>query len=206
MAWCERRSAQAPHTWLWLWLWPRLRLRLALALRLRLALRLALRLRLRLRLGRCLLVEAASDAGGERRRRRWATPAAVGDAGRDDGGVQDGRGVGWGASGATRRSTRAPRRRRRPAHEGVAGSAWCERSSAQAPHTWVVLDHTRHDVGAGAGRARQQGGATRCSTGGVERSRGLCSGGERGGRVWGVWATHSCSGAAPIEPRPKLLS
>ena len=55
LAWCERRSAQAPHTWLWLWLWPRLRLRLALALRLRLALRLALRLRLRLRLrlGRC---------------------------------------------------------------------------------------------------------------------------------------------------------
>ena len=42
--------------------------------------------------------------------------------------------------------------------------------------------------------------------GGVERSRGLCSGGERGGRVWGVWATRSCSGAAPIEPRPKLLS
>ena len=34
--------------------------------------------------------------GGERRRRRAATPTAVGDADRGEGGVNDGRGVGWG--------------------------------------------------------------------------------------------------------------
>ena len=139
------------------------------------------------------MVEAAS----ERRRRRWATPAAMmvalKTAGALDGAQVERRVVHLSPAADLR--TRGWQGRR-----GVSAGA-----RKQCMHGWCWSTHD-------AMLARVQAGdKARGSTGllqwGGWRVRAGCAA-ARGGldRVWGVWATRSCSGAAPIDARPKLLS
>ena len=96
--------------------------------------------------------------GGER-----ATPAAVGDAGRDDGGVEDGRGVGWGASrsGVSLHLSPAADLRTRgwQGRHGVSAQARMERASNAHGRQHVTML-----ARVAAGQGERTRGATRCST------------------------------------------
>ena len=153
-------------------------------------------LRLRLRLGRCLLVEAAS----ERRRRRWATPAAMmvalKTAGAMDGAQVERRVVPLDPRAVPLACARGGWQGRR----GVSAGA-----RKQCMHGWCWSTHdamlARVQAGhkAGWSNVLLQWGGWRVRAGCAAARGGL-------GRVWGVWATRSCSGAAPFDARPKLLS
>jgi len=141
-----------------------------------------------------------SDAGGERRQRRWETPAAVMVAFKTAG-VLDGAQV----------ERRVAPLEPRAVAAGLRTRGWQGRRGARAGgrkhriHGWCWITHDTM-------LARVQGGLeskverrAAPQEGGGAFARAV-SGGERGGRVWGVWATRSCSGAASLDARPKLLS
>jgi hypothetical protein len=153
-------------------------------------------LRLRLRLGRCLLVEAAS----ERRRRRWATPAAMmvalKTAGAMDGAQVERRVVPLDPRAVPLACARGGWQGRR----GVSAGA-----RKQCMHGWCWSTHDAMLARVQAGH--KAGWSNVLLQWGGWRVRAGCAA-ARGGldRVWGVWATRSCSGAAPIDARQKLLS
>jgi len=186
-------------------------------------------LRLRLRLGRCLLVEAAS----ERRRRRWATPAAMmvalKTAGAMDGAQVERRVVPLDPRAVPLACARGGWQGRR----GVSAGA-----RKQCMHGWCWSTHDAMLARVQAGhKARVEQRAP--PMGGMEGPRGLCSGagrvgssvgsvgdalllwsgplrraaevallaplgGARRSREWSAWATTGAAvwGQATLPPRP----
>ena len=142
------------------------------------------------------MVEAAS----ERRRRRWATPAAMMVA-LKTAGAMDGAQVERRVGPLDPRAV--PLACARGGWQGRRGVSAGARK--QCMHGWCWSTHDAMLARVQAGH-KARGSNVLLQWGGW-RVRAGCAA-ARGGldRVWGVWATRSCSGAAPIDARPKLLS